>query len=350
DSQEFSIIIEHETFSSGNLVSAEDLRAVLWVDEKKGDYVVVWRFDACPYLRFCKRGDVHYREISTRFGVPSGGLESVVLKGSGLYVQTEQGYIRHLDLSGQHSFENVWAINWHLVNTDVYERMGGYRIISFSDNFAVTTSGEVMHEALFLDFGITVPGDHTLGIEPNSIYFTRDDRFRHKRVSCIDICVYNLATKTIKRFPSLSNLKLKDAQCFQSDSFGESGCALQLEGCLVKYDNVMFYGVADTTAMVMSCGKPAGYKYESDELTQAKVLVDVVASSGTSYRVERSGKAQAVAQCTGDLSATDCQDCLMEAIQRLKLQPFCGTSTWGDVYLAKCYVGYSSSGSIGKGN
>lgn len=135
----------------------------------------------------------------------------------------------------------------------------------------------------------------------------------------------------------------------QSDSFGESGCALQLEGCLVKYDNVMFFGVADTTAMVMSCGKPAGYKYKSDELTQAKVLVDkVVANSGTSYRVERSGEAQAVAQCTGDLSATDCQDCLMEAIQRLKLQPFCGTSTWGDVYLAKCYVGYSSSGSIGK--
>ena len=117
---------------------------MLWVDEKKGDYVVVWRFDACPYLRFCKRGDVHYREISTRFGVPSGGLESVVLKGYGLYVQTEQGYIRHLDLSGQHSFEDVWAINWHPVNTDVYGRMGGYMIISFSDNFAVTTSGEVL--------------------------------------------------------------------------------------------------------------------------------------------------------------------------------------------------------------
>ena len=60
----------------------------------------------------------------------------------------------------------------------------------------------------------------------------------------------------------------------------------------MKYDNVMFFGVADTTAMVMSCGKPAGYKHKSDELTQAKVLVDVVASSGTSYRVERSGKAQ----------------------------------------------------------
>ncbi|CAN7045875.1 unnamed protein product [Brassica rapa subsp. trilocularis] len=381
------IIIEHEKFSSGNLVTAEDLRAVLWVDEKKGDYFVVWRFEECPYLRFCKKGDVHYHEISTRFDVQSGGLKDVVLKGNSLYVQTEHGYIRHLDLSGQHSFEDVWVINWLPV------RMGGYRIISFSNNFAVTTSGEVLSvlaitsessfernrtfhlykkqdtklikvdslgdEALFLDFGITVPADHTLGIEPNSIYFTRDDRFRHKRVSCIDICVYNLATKTIKRFPSLSNLKLKDAQCcvtqavrlLQSNSVGETGCALQLEGCLVKYDNVVFFGVADKTAMVMSCGTPAGYKYKSDELAQANALVDkVVANSGTSYRVERSGEAQAVAQCTGDLSATDCQDCLMEAIQRLKLQPFCGTSTWGDVYLAKCYVGYSSHGAVGEGS
>ncbi|CDY70320.1 BnaAnng33330D [Brassica napus] len=219
-----------------------DKGAVLWVDEKKGDYFVVWRFEECPYLRFCKKGDVHYHEISTRFDVQSGGLKDVVLKGNSLYVQTEHGYIRHLDLSGQHSFEDVWVINWHPV------RMGGYRIISFSNNFAVTTSGEVLSvlaitsessfernrtfhlykkqdtklikvdslgdEALFLDFGITVPADHTLGIEPNSIYFTRDDRFRHKRVSCIDICVYNLATKTIKRFPSLYNLKLKDAQWF----------------------------------------------------------------------------------------------------------------------------------------
>ncbi|XP_013615306.1 PREDICTED: cysteine-rich repeat secretory protein 12-like, partial [Brassica oleracea var. oleracea] len=134
----------------------------------------------------------------------------------------------------------------------------------------------------------------------------------------------------------------------QSDSLGESGCALQLEGCLVKYDSVMFLGMADKMAMVMSCGKPAGYRYKSDELTQAKVLVDVVTSCGTSYRLERSGQAQAVAQCTGDLSATDCQNCLIEAIQRLKLQPFCGTSTWGDVYLAKCYVGYSSRGAIGQ--
>ncbi|KAG7530875.1 Reverse transcriptase zinc-binding domain [Arabidopsis thaliana x Arabidopsis arenosa] len=69
-------------------------------------------------------------------------------------------------------------------------------------------------EALFLDLGITVPADHTLGIEPNSIYFTRGDRIRHKESSCLDICVFNLITKTIKRFHGLSNFNFYDAKWF----------------------------------------------------------------------------------------------------------------------------------------
>ncbi|CAA7025934.1 unnamed protein product [Microthlaspi erraticum] len=71
-------------------------------------------------------------------------------------------------------------------------------------------------EALFLDLGTTVKvaADHALGIEPNSIYFTRGDRYRHKKVSCLDIGVFNLATKNIKRFPGLSNLNVNDAQWF----------------------------------------------------------------------------------------------------------------------------------------
>ncbi|CAL9231527.1 unnamed protein product, partial [Arabidopsis halleri] len=60
-----------------------------------------------------------------------------------------------------------------------------------------------------------VPVDRDLGIEPNSIYFTRDDRIRYQKRSCPDICVFNLETKTLKRFPGLiSNLKLMDARWF----------------------------------------------------------------------------------------------------------------------------------------
>ncbi|CAH8362931.1 unnamed protein product [Eruca vesicaria subsp. sativa] len=242
----FELFIEHAKI----LVTTKDLRAVLWVDEKKRDYVVVWGFEACPYLRFWKKGDVNYREISTRFDLWLYGLKDMVLKGNSLYVRTVPNNIQHLVLSGQDRFEVVSEIYRPLLRTDEYERLiRENKIISLINNIVVTTSQELLmvqtlayesssferhrmfhlykeqdtkfikvdslgDEALFLDLGITVPADHTLGIEPNSIYFTRDDRFCHKRDSYIDICVYNLATKTIKHFPSLSNLKLKDAQWF----------------------------------------------------------------------------------------------------------------------------------------
>jgi hypothetical protein len=186
----------------------------------------------------------------------------MVLKGYSLYFLTKRDYIRHLDLSGEDGFKDVsqnhrlpmWAPN--LSTKEEYERLRAIKLTSRSDSIAVTTSGEVLYvhsrsyetstlerprtfrvfkrdpkelhpstndtlvevdslgdEALFLDLGITVKVA-ALGIEPNSIYFTRGDRIRHKKVSCLDMCVYSLATKTIKRFPGLSNLKVNDAQWF----------------------------------------------------------------------------------------------------------------------------------------
>lgn len=70
-------------------------------------------------------------------------------------------------------------------------------------------------EALLLDLGTTVAAnDHTLGFEPNSIYFTQHYRPRLRVPYKLDICVFNLATKTLKRFPDLAYLNLKDARWF----------------------------------------------------------------------------------------------------------------------------------------
>ncbi|KAF2601690.1 hypothetical protein F2Q70_00027090 [Brassica cretica] len=80
-------------------------------------------------------------------------------------------------------------------------------------SFEVHSLGD---EALLLDSGITVPADPTLGIEPNSIYFTRHDRVRNyvQEPSCPDICVFHLATKKFTRFPILSYFNPKDALWF----------------------------------------------------------------------------------------------------------------------------------------
>ncbi|KAJ4900478.1 hypothetical protein Rs2_14429 [Raphanus sativus] len=193
----------------------------------------------------------------------------MVLNGYNLYVFTPRRSLRHIDLTGKDGFEDVIKqpmFTWYIKpspSAEEEERMRAYKFISESDNIALVTRSEevlLVHnytyqstttfekhrmfrvykrqlknledpktykswllevdslgdEALFLDLSITVPADTTLGIEPNSIYFTRDDRFRTMPRSFLDICVYNLATKTIKRFPTLSSnfKKIKDAQWF----------------------------------------------------------------------------------------------------------------------------------------
>ncbi|XWS22871.1 hypothetical protein CRYUN_Cryun29cG0073300 [Craigia yunnanensis] len=119
-----------------------------------------------------------------------------------------------------------------------------------------------------------------------------------------------------------------------------TGGALQLEGCFVKYDNTTFLGLEDKTVVVKKCGSLI-LSY-SDALTRRDAVLGYLGASDGTYkpfRVGRSGDLQGVAQCVGDLSPSKCQDCLSEAIGRLKTE--CGAAKWGDMYLAKCYARYS---------
>ncbi|KAK9277334.1 hypothetical protein L1049_006875 [Liquidambar formosana] len=118
------------------------------------------------------------------------------------------------------------------------------------------------------------------------------------------------------------------------------GGALQLEGCLIKYDNTTFLGVEDKTVVVKKCGP--SMEYDSDGLTRRDSVLAYLAGGGQNYRVGGSGNIQGVAQCVGDLSASECQDCVSEAIGRLRTE--CGTAAWGDMFLAKCYARYSDGG------
>ncbi|ONI31803.1 hypothetical protein PRUPE_1G331900 [Prunus persica] len=121
------------------------------------------------------------------------------------------------------------------------------------------------------------------------------------------------------------------------------GGALQLEGCFIKYDNSTFLGVEDKTVVIKKCGQSIGF--DSDVLTRRDAVLGYLGTGdGTyrPYRVSGSGNVQGVAQCVGDLSPSECQDCLSEAIAQLKSG--CGPSAWGDMFLAKCYARYSQGG------
>ncbi|KAL8034942.1 hypothetical protein ABFX02_12G064000 [Erythranthe guttata] len=121
---------------------------------------------------------------------------------------------------------------------------------------------------------------------------------------------------------------------------GTSGGALQLDGCFIKYDNVSFLGAQDKAVVSSKCGPSIGY--DSDLLTRRDAVLAYLTGGGHYFRVGGSGRVQGMVQCTMDLSMGECQDCLSEAIQRLKTE--CGTSNSGDVFLGKCYARYSESG------
>ncbi|KAJ9153057.1 hypothetical protein P3X46_026546 [Hevea brasiliensis] len=126
------------------------------------------------------------------------------------------------------------------------------------------------------------------------------------------------------------------------------GGALQLDGCFVKYDNISFLGVEDKTVVLKKCGPSIGY--ESDSLTRRDALLGYLGASDGSYkpyRVGGSGDIYGVAQCVQDLSANECQDCLSDAIGRLKTD--CGPAASGDLFLAKCYVRFSERGAHSHG-
>ncbi|CDP01642.1 unnamed protein product [Coffea canephora] len=118
------------------------------------------------------------------------------------------------------------------------------------------------------------------------------------------------------------------------------GGALQLQGCFVKYDNTSFIGQEDKTVVMKKCGPSNGF--DTDAMNRRDAVLGSLGSAGGLYRVGGAQDIQGVAQCVGDLSMGQCQDCLSEAIKRLKTE--CGGAVFGDMFLGKCYARYSTSG------
>ncbi|XP_027077185.1 plasmodesmata-located protein 7-like isoform X1 [Coffea arabica] len=118
------------------------------------------------------------------------------------------------------------------------------------------------------------------------------------------------------------------------------GGALQLQGCFVKYDNSSFIGQEDKTVVMKKCGPSNGF--DTDAMNRRDAVLGSLGSAGGLYRVGGAQDIQGVAQCVGDLSMGQCQDCLSEAIKRLKTE--CGGAVFGDMFLGKCYARYSTSG------
>ncbi|CAA7058702.1 unnamed protein product [Microthlaspi erraticum] len=239
--------------TSVSILRTDVMRGRLWVDEKTKEYVVLWFFnEPANCVCFCKNGDDRYTNIPLRFNIfnrKQAIYDVVLVRGHDLYIQSNRDYIRHLRLCGPQGFEDV---SW----SNPVSRRTPCQLHANCDITVVTSSGEVMlvqsildktstergrsfrvfkknpkpnpnqyyvevdslgDESLFLGLRTTVPG-----IQPNSIYFTSYDSVCWRLLEDLnmDICVFNLATKTFKSFPRISNMKLKAARWFLPDSCG----------------------------------------------------------------------------------------------------------------------------------
>ncbi|KAL8133880.1 plasmodesmata-located protein 7-like [Apium graveolens] len=121
------------------------------------------------------------------------------------------------------------------------------------------------------------------------------------------------------------------------------GGAAQLDGCFVKFDNTSFIGVEDKSVVMKKCASSVGYDTNLMDGRDA-VLAGLGGATG-SYRVSGSGNTQGMSQCVEDLSVSECEDCVMEAIGRLKSD--CEGAVSGEMFLAKCYAKYSSTSTSG---
>ncbi|KAG7543753.1 F-box domain [Arabidopsis thaliana x Arabidopsis arenosa] len=210
--------------------------AVLWIDERTGDDVVVWIFNN-HYLFSYKKGDDSWWNWNDHLNMESLNLSFLDLayRNSKLYLYTTNGHIKIVDFSGNDPIE-VIEKNPYREHPFPYFTNKGERICK--TRMAIQRSGEVFiilnvleliskwkplfyifkmnlesniwervesigdDEVLIFGHGVTIRapvqdvGDD--GIKSGSIYFVRDDLWPICDCSVSNCGVFDLATSIIK--------------------------------------------------------------------------------------------------------------------------------------------------------
>ncbi|KAH9309037.1 hypothetical protein KI387_036948, partial [Taxus chinensis] len=144
-------------------------------------------------------------------------------------------------------------------------------------------------------------------------------------------------------------VKCKQSIVAQATSLCGSTVAarVQLRGCYLRYENSDFLGTPEQQHLVYKACSPEtttepGFFYRRDNVLTG---LEEGSFSGNNFRVTSSGDSKAgppvygYAQCEGDLSWTECADCVFKAATDVK--DICAASVAGQVYLQKCYVTYT---------
>lgn len=131
--------------------------------------------------------------------------------------------------------------------------------------------------------------------------------------------------------------------------FRTRGARIQLDGCHMHYDKINFFGQTDNSFIYKTCSQTlsSDSNFYSHLSTVLGSLLTPSSDGSNEFRLTTAGDsttgfAHGLAQCEGDLSVSDCNDCINSAVQKLKV--VCGAAVSGQVYLSKCYVRYAQNG------
>ncbi|XP_010469492.1 PREDICTED: cysteine-rich repeat secretory protein 11 [Camelina sativa] len=115
---------------------------------------------------------------------------------------------------------------------------------------------------------------------------------------------------------------------------------IQLSGCYLLYEISGFAQISGMEMIFKTCGKnnAAGTGFEQRRDTAFGVMQNGVVQ-GHGFFATTYESVYVLGQCEGDVGDSDCNGCIKNALQRAQVE--CGSSVSGQIYLHKCFIGYS---------
>lgn len=116
---------------------------------------------------------------------------------------------------------------------------------------------------------------------------------------------------------------------------------MQLYGCYMLYEVAGFSQISGMEMLYKSCSgtNVGGAGFEERRDTALSSLENGMSSSGGGFYTTSYESVYVLGQCEGDVGASDCGECVKNAVQRAQVE--CGSSISGQIYLHKCFISYS---------
>ncbi|KAG6420043.1 hypothetical protein SASPL_116558 [Salvia splendens] len=116
---------------------------------------------------------------------------------------------------------------------------------------------------------------------------------------------------------------------------------MQLYGCYMLYEVAGFAQISGMEMLFKSCSgtNVGGAGFEEKRDTALNSLENGMSGANGGFFTTSYQDVYVLGQCEGDVGASDCVECVKNAVQKSQVE--CGSSISGQIYLHKCFISYS---------